>query len=91
MIAVENIANVLDIKPNELVYNSIKLYLAEKLNAVEIEIFRISKAFGIDKIEDFLAKIQEGKISEEIAYDDFFLLDNLTSQRDKILKLLSEV
>jgi hypothetical protein len=91
MIAVENIANVLDIQPSELVYNSIKLYLAEKLNAVEIEIFRISKAFDIDKIEDFLAKIQEGKISEEIGYDDFFLLDNLTSQRDKILKLLSEV
>jgi hypothetical protein len=41
--------------------------------------------FDLDK------KIKEGLISEEQAYDDYFTLDNLETEREKLKKILEKL
>ena len=91
MITVENIADKLNIQPNDLIYKSIKSYLKNQLNSTEIEIYSISKKYGVSDIYDFLAMAKDGKISESIGYDDFFLMDNLTAQRDDLINIINEM
>jgi len=63
MIALENIAGKLNLQSNELIYKSIKAFLNEQLNSVEIEIFKISKTHGVNDLYDFLEKIKNWEIS----------------------------
>jgi hypothetical protein len=91
MQTVENIAKNLNIDSNELVHHGIRSYLREQLKSVDIEIYTLSKKYGVKDIHTFLEKIEEGSISEDIAYDDFFLFDNLSAKRESIVKSLDEL
>lgn len=85
------IAKRLSISQNELISFGVKSYLENQLKAVEIEIYNITKEYGIKDIHEFMNKIDKGDISEEIGYEDFFKLDNLTYQRDVFLKSINDV
>jgi hypothetical protein len=88
---IENIAKNLNIEYNELVHYGIKSYLQDQLKFIDIELYTLSKKFGVKDINTFLEKIEDGSISEDIAYDDFFLFDNLTARRESIVNSLSEL
>lgn len=88
---IENIAKNLNIDYNELVHHGIKSYLQDQLKFVDIELYTLTKKYGVKDIHTFLKKIEEGSISEDMGYDDFFLFDNLSARRDNIVNSLSEL
>ncbi len=91
MVNITSIAKELSIPEDELIKESLRTYLQDKLIEIESEIFRIKKKFGVEDIYELDKKAAEGKITEEEAFEDYFLLDNLEAEKEKIEKLLENL
>ena len=91
MVNITSIAKELSIPEDELIKESLRTYLQDKLIEIESEIFRIKKKFGVEDIYELDKKAEEGKISEEEAFEDYFLLDNLEAEKEKIEKILENL
>jgi len=91
MAVIEKIAKELHMKPNELLKESIRNYLEQKISKIEADIFLIAKKYGIKDVFDLDKKIKEGIISEKQAYDDYFTLDNLEAECEKLKKMLEKL
>ena len=76
-------------KPDELVNESMKAFLDRKLAHIEAEIFLLAKKYGVKDVFEMDKKVQEGLISEEKSYDDYFALDNLEAEREKVKNILN--
>ncbi|WP_293444368.1 hypothetical protein [Persephonella sp.] len=91
MVNIASIAKELSIPEDELIKESLKAYLQDKLIEIESEIFRIKKKFGVTNIYELNKKAEKGEISENEAFEDYFLLDNLEAEKEKIEKLLESL
>ncbi|MEQ8190429.1 MAG: hypothetical protein ABRQ39_20855 [Candidatus Eremiobacterota bacterium] len=91
MLIFETVAKEFHIKQEELLKESVRLYLIQKLYKIESEIFLILKKYGIKNIFDMDNKVKEGIIKEEQAYEDYFTLDNLEADRKKLKEFLEEL
>jgi hypothetical protein len=91
MTLIEKAADRLNIKPEELIKKSLETYLKQRSSQIESEIFLISKKYGIKDILEMDEKVSKGKISEDVAYDDYFLLDNLQAELEKINNFRREI
>ena len=88
---IDGVAKELHMNPDELVKESLRTYLKQKLSKVETEIFVLAKKYGVKDVFELDSRVKEGLISENDAYDDFFAYDNLEADREKIKKLLGEI
>jgi hypothetical protein len=88
---IDGIAKELHMRPNELVRESIRTYLEQRLSKIETEIFVLAKKYGVNDVFELDSRVKEGLISEKDAYDDYFTFDNLEADREKIKKLLEEI
>lgn len=84
MPVLEKIAEELHMSPKELLEESLKSYLEKRLSRIDADIFLIAKKYGIKDVFELDAKIKEGLFGEKEACDDYFVLDNLEAERDKI-------
>lgn len=91
MTVIDTVAKELHMKPRELVKQSLKIYLEKRLSRVEADIFLIAKKYGIKDVFDLDAKVKEGFPGEKDAYDDYFALDTLEAERDKIKIFLEKL
>lgn len=91
MIPIKEIAEEMDIDGDELIRESLKTYLHQKLVKINSEIFLIAKKHGIKNIAQLDSKLKKGIISEEDSYEDYFALDNLEAQRDKTSHILDNL
>ena len=91
MTTIDMVANKLHMKPNELLHKSLTTYLDKKLSRIESEIFCLVKKYGVKDVFELDAKVKDGLIKEEDAHEDYFNLDNLEADRDKIKKLIEEL
>ncbi len=89
MVNINFIAKELSIPEDELIKESLKTYLQDKLLEVESEIFKIKKKLDVENIHELNEKAEKGEIYEEEASEDYFLLDNLEAEREKIEKILA--
>ncbi len=78
-------------KPKELLKESLKTYLEKRLSKVEADIFLLAKKYGVKDVFELDAKVKEGFFTEKEAYEDYFTLDNLEAERDKIKKYLEKL
>lgn len=88
---IKKIAADLNIEPKILEKESLKTYLFQKLRSIEADIFRIANKHGVKNIEEFDSKVKQGFFSEKDSWEDFFELDNLENERDKLLKILNNI
>jgi len=88
MATIDIVAKELHMKPNELLHESLRTYLDRRLSKVESEIFVLVKKYGVFELD---TKVKDGLIKEEDAHEDYFNLDNLEADRDKIKRLLEEL
>jgi len=88
MINIKTIAEELSIPEDKLIKESLKVFLEKRLIEIKSEIFRITQKFNVSGIEELNKLAEEGKISEEEAYEDYFLLDNLEAEKEKLEKIL---
>lgn len=91
MTVVDMVAKEFHVSPKELLKNSLKTYLHQKLSKVEADIFIIAKKYGVKDVFQLDSKVKKGLVKEKEAYDDYFALDNLEAEREKIKKLLEKV
>jgi len=84
-------AKELQMKPGELLKESLKTYLEKRLSKVEADIFLLTKKYGVKDVFEFDSKLKEGFISEEIAYDDYFTFDNLEEEREKLKAIFEKL
>ncbi|MBM2815704.1 MAG: hypothetical protein HW421_2466 [Ignavibacteria bacterium] len=89
MVSVQTLAKELNINADQLMLESINLYLRNNLYKVESEMYIILQKFNVDDIYDFEKKVKSGVINESQGFDDFFKLDSLTAQKDKFKSLLA--
>ena len=91
MAAVINmVAKELHMTPGELMNESVRNYLEQKLAKVDADIFLIVKKYGIKDVFELDARVKKGFISEKDAYDDYFTLDSLEAERKKIKRILEK-
>ena len=91
MTAINMVAKKLHMNPRELLNKSLTTYLEKRLSKVEADIFLIVKKYGIKDVFELDTKVKKGFISEKDAYDDYFILDNLESERKTIKKFLEKI
>ena len=91
MSVVDMVAKEFHLSPDEIISESLKIYLHQRLAKIEADIFLIAKRHGVKDVFELDSKVKSGFISEQNAYDDYFALDNLEAEREKIKKLLEKV
>lgn len=91
MTVVDMVAKEFHLNPKELLKDSIRTYLQQRLSKVEADIFIIAKKYGVKDVFELDVNVKKGLVSEKEAYDDYFALDNLEAEREKIKKLLEKV
>jgi len=88
---IKEIAHQLELNPRELEKESVRIYLTQRLHHVETEVFRIGLKHGVKNIWEMDRLIKKGKIHENNSWEDFFILDSLEAERNKIKSLLSKL
>jgi len=91
MTVIDKVAKEFHMKPKELMKESLKTYLEKRLSKVEADIFLLAKKYGVKDVFELDAKAKEGFLTEKDAYEDYFILDNLETERDKIKKFLEKL
>ena len=91
MAVIDMVAKELHMNPKKLLNESLKSYLEKRLSKVEADIFLIAKKYGVKDVFELDSKVKKGFISEKEAYDDYFVLDNLEAEREKIKKYLERL
>lgn len=90
MTLVDIIANEIHLHPAELLKESLRVYLQQRLSRIEADIFIIAKKYGVNDVFELDSKVRKGLINEKDGYDDYFTLDNLEAEHEKIQKLLEK-
>ena len=91
MAVIDLIAKDLEMEPKKLLEESLKIYLSHRLAKVETEIFRIAKRHGVNDVLELDSRIREGIVSEKEAFEDYFALDHLEAERERISKSLEKL
>jgi hypothetical protein len=87
----EAVARKLGIEPGHLERESLQAYLEARRRQVEAQLFLLATKHGVRTVQEFDAAIQQGKIREAEGFEDFFALDHLEAERDKILEALNSL
>jgi len=91
MIALEQLAKDLHMKPEELMKESIETFLRRKLRIIETELFLLAKKYGVSDVFEFDRMVREGRFHEEDAFEDYFKFDNIEAEKDLILEHLKKI
>ena len=85
----EQIASQLNILPEKLERESLKVYLQRNLRLVESQLFSLAQRYGVRSVTELDEKIQQGVFHENEAFEDFFRFDHLEGERRKYLEILA--
>jgi len=91
MAVIDMVAKEFNMKPKELLKESLKTYLEKRLSKVEADIFLLAKKYGVKDVFELDSKVEEGLFSEKETYEDYFVFDNLAAEREKIKKYLEKL
>ncbi|MCI0528843.1 MAG: hypothetical protein L0Y56_15500 [Nitrospira sp.] len=87
----EAIATRLQITPQQLQQDSLRLFLNHRLRLVESQLLGLARKYGVQTVTDLDRLVQGGKIHEAEAFEEYFEFDHLEAERDTLLDLLKEV
>ena len=88
--SVQHVADEFKINTDELIQKSVQLYIQQHLIKVEAELFRYLKKYGIKSVFEMDEKLKKGSLRENDIIDDFFAIDHLESERERLMNLLKE-
>lgn len=86
MAALEKLAKDLHMKPDQLMRESLRTFLRRRLRVIEAELFLLAKRYGVTDVQELAPAIQEGRLYEQDAFEDYFKFDNLEAERDLLLE-----
>ncbi len=91
MVTLEELAKNLHMKPDDLLRETLEVFLRRKLKVIESELFLLAKKYGVSNILEFDKMVKEGRFHEKDTFDDYFKFDNLEAERDLILEHLEKI
>ena len=90
MLPIQHIASEFKIDTEELIRKSVKCYLLQQLLKVETELFHYCKKYGIKTVFEMDEKLRDGRLKENDIIDDFFAIDHLEFERERLKTLLQD-
>ena len=87
----DQVATQLNILPEQLERDSLKVYLQRNLRLIESELFHIAQIYGVHNVTELDEKIQQGAFHENGTFEDFFRFDHLENERRIHLEILSSL
>ena len=85
---INDLAEKLNISADEIIRESLKIFLERKLRELKVEIFRIRSKYGISSVEEFEELYKKGEIEEKDTWQDLQRLDHLEFKKEEIEKIL---
>ncbi|MBN1658661.1 MAG: hypothetical protein JXA93_09685 [Anaerolineae bacterium] len=87
----EEVALKLQLSPEELERESLRLFLKHRIRLVETQLLGLARRYGVQNVNELDALVQAGQIHEADAFEDYFEFDNLEAERDALLDSLREL
>ena len=87
----EEIAVRLQLSPEELERESLRMFLNHRLRLVESQMLALARRYGVDSVTELDALVQSGQVHEEDAFEDYFEFDHLEAERDVLVDSLKEL
>ncbi|MEZ0396162.1 MAG: hypothetical protein ABWK53_07040 [Anaerolineales bacterium] len=87
----EQVASQLNIPPEKLERESLKVYIQRHLRIIESELFHLAQRYGVQNVNELDERIRAGAFHENEAFEDFFRFDYLESERRKYQDLLASL
>ncbi|MCL7454739.1 MAG: hypothetical protein M8467_17010 [Anaerolineae bacterium] len=87
----EDVAIKLQLSPEELERESLRLFLQHRLRLVESQLLGFARRYGVQTVTELDALVQQGQVHELEAFEDYFEFDHLEAERDALLDSLKEL
>jgi hypothetical protein len=87
----EDVASKLQLSPEELERESLRLFLRHRLRLVDSQLLGLARRYGVDTVNELDALIQAGQVHEAEAFEDYFEFDHLEAERDALLESMKEL
>ncbi|MGA9348325.1 MAG: hypothetical protein WBW48_05910 [Anaerolineae bacterium] len=91
MVAVKQIAKEFALSEKELLQQSLRAFLLDRMQLLESERRVRCAKFGVSSLEEMDELIRKGSVEEEDILEDFQNVDYLTTQIERIQELLEEL
>ena len=91
MIDVQQIAQEFNLSEQELVQESLRAFLLDRLQLLDSKRRARCARFGVTSLEEMDDLLKTGRVEEEDILEDFQHVDYLTTQIQRIRQLLEEV
>ena len=82
------VAQGLQLSTNELINQSVRLFLKSRIRQVRAEIFQVHSRYGVKNVEEMEARYEDGTLEEADSWQDLQRLDHLEYERDHLQGLL---
>jgi hypothetical protein len=87
----ETIALKLQVSPQELERESLRLFLRHQMRLIESQLFSLAHKYGVRTVAELDRLAQSGAIHEKDAFEDYFEFDYLEATRDTLRESLREL
>ncbi len=84
----DDLAEKLNLSKDEMLRESLKIFLERKLREIKTEIFKIRTKYGVSSVEEFEELYRKGKVEEKDTWQELQQLDHLEFKKDEIEKVL---
>jgi hypothetical protein len=91
MLAIEEVAQDLNITPETLWQQSLDAYVSRELRLVELDVADIQDRYGVVSPDQLENKIESGEIYSHPAWEDLIEWENLLAHRKRLLHLQSSL
>ena len=86
--SVKEMARELGLTPEELIHESIRTFLEEKIRFSRIEQLEILRRYDVKNVKEFESKIKDGSIPEHPAWEDLINLENSLAYQKRLEEML---
>jgi hypothetical protein len=86
-----DIALKLQLSPQDLERESLRLFLNHRLRLVESQLLSLARRYGVQTVTELDALAQTGHIHEAQAFEDYFEFDRLEAEKDTLIASLKEL
>ncbi|MEA3310267.1 MAG: hypothetical protein U9Q70_12270 [Chloroflexota bacterium] len=87
----KNIALKLQLSPQELERQSLRLFLRYQLRLIESQLLNLGRKYGVRTVAELDALVQNGQAHEANTFEDYFEFDHLEAEREALLSSLQEL
>lgn len=82
------LAKNLNLSKEEMLKESLKVFLERKLREIKTEMFKIRTKYGVSSVKEFEELYRKGEVEEKDTWQDLQRFDHLEFKKDELEKAL---